>query len=305
MTPIIVSIGGGKGGVGKSTLAANIGALLAQEGNRVGFIDADLGGANLHLCVGVRRPRLSLADYLAGRVKELPAVAVETVIPNSWLISGAGDILGLANPKYAQKQKLLTNIRRLDADYLLVDLGAGSDANVTDFFSAFPYGVVVCDSLPTSIENAYAFLKNATLRGLSRLFGPRSDARRHLHRFADPRSESGFGSMGELLSYLEREAPGEARRAREWLAGRGTFLVINMVREREDVEAGRRFADIVKKYLNTNLFYLGYVVEDPRVRRSHKAMRPVVMTEGASVTRDCFRAITRNLCTLTKGKALG
>jgi flagellar biosynthesis protein FlhG len=291
--------------VGKSTLAANVGALLSAEGRRVVLVDADLGGANLHLCLGLRRPAHTLADYLSGREKELSTIAVETAIPNTWLISGASDILGLANPKYAQKQKLLTNIRRLNADYILVDLGAGSDTNVTDFFAAFPYGIVVCDSLPTSIENAYGFLKNAALRGLSRLAGPRSHLRHHLHRFADSRSEAGFGSMEEFLSFMSREAPEEARHAREWLASRGTFLVINMVREREDVEAGRRFADIVKKYLSMNLYYIGYIVQDQHIRTSLKMMRPVVTMKEAPATRECFRAITRNLCTLTKGNAPG
>ncbi|MBD3316994.1 MAG: P-loop NTPase [Chitinivibrionales bacterium] len=304
-SPVIVSIGGGKGGVGKSTLVANIGAILCSEGSRVGFIDADLGGANLHLCVGVRRPKFTLADYLGGRVKELSAVAVETMVPNSWLISGASDILGLANPKYAQKRKLLNNIGRLDADFILVDLGAGADTNVTDFFAAFPFGIVVSDSLPTSIENAYGFLKNATLRGLSRLFAPQSVFRHQLYRFADPGSKGGVNSVEELLSQVEREAPEETKRAREWLAGRGTFLVINMVREREDVEAGRKFADIVKKYLSINLFYIGYVIQDPKMRKSQKAMRPVVTMDDAAAARECFRAITRNLRTLTKGEAPG
>ena len=60
--PIIISIGGGKGGVGKSTITANIGTALSQKGFSIVFIDADLGGANLHLCLGVRRPRAGLQD---------------------------------------------------------------------------------------------------------------------------------------------------------------------------------------------------------------------------------------------------
>ena len=168
--PIIVSVGGGKGGVGKSTVTANIGTLLVRKNFSVGFIDADLGGANLHLCLGVRRPETGLQDYIRGNSKQLRDIAVSTKIPNSWLISGASDILELANPKFAQKQKIIRNLAKMDADFLFVDLGAGSDNNVTDFFAAFPFGVIVTDGLPTSVENAYGFLKNSILRGLSRLF---------------------------------------------------------------------------------------------------------------------------------------
>ena len=88
----------------------------------------------------------------------------------SWLISGASDILELANPNFAQKQKIINNLKKLDADYILVDLGAGSSFHVTDFFAAFPYGIIVTDGLPTSIENAYGYLKNGIIRGMVRLF---------------------------------------------------------------------------------------------------------------------------------------
>jgi flagellar biosynthesis protein FlhG len=79
--PIFVSIGGGKGGVGKSTVAAHLGAMLSKKGFSVGFIDADLGGANLHSFVGVKRPSLGLQDFLSGRGKSLEQVACKTAIP--------------------------------------------------------------------------------------------------------------------------------------------------------------------------------------------------------------------------------
>ena len=52
----IWSIGGGKGGIGKSLLAASLGWQLARLGKRVVLVDADLGGANLHTCLGLPGP---------------------------------------------------------------------------------------------------------------------------------------------------------------------------------------------------------------------------------------------------------
>jgi len=69
--PIIISVGGGKGGIGKSTITANIGASLTLKGYSVGYIDADLGGANLHLCLGVKRPYAGLQDYIRENLKNL------------------------------------------------------------------------------------------------------------------------------------------------------------------------------------------------------------------------------------------
>jgi flagellar biosynthesis protein FlhG len=300
--PVIISVGSGKGGVGKSSLTANVGALLAQKGYRVGFVDADLEGANLHLCLGVRRPALNLQDYLSGRVKDLADVAVDTVVPGTWLISGAGDILQLANPKFSQKQKIISNLRKLDADYILVDLGAGTDNNVVDFFTSFPFGIVISDVLPTSVENAYGFLKNAMVRGLMRLFPARKDILDQVRLFADSKGDGGFSSLDRFLEGFTPGWPLEARIMREWLASRKTFLVLNMVKNREDVEAGRRFSDIVKKYISVKLIYIGYVAYSDDIRASLRRLKPAVLNEASPVILRCFEAITSNIETLTRSK---
>jgi len=301
--PVIISVGSGKGGVGKSSLTANIGALLAGKGYRVGYVDADLEGANLHLCLGVKRPALNLQDFIAGRVRRLADVAVQTVVPGAWLISGASDILQLANPRFSQKQKIISNLVKLDADYLLVDLGAGTDNNVVDFFTSFPCGIVISDILPTSIENAYGFLKNAVVRALMRLFPGREDVHAQIRLFSDSKSAGGFSAMEGFLAACRATFPHEAGVMREWLASRRMFLVLNMVKHKDDVEAGRRFAEIVKKYLGLKLFYIGYLAYSDDIRRSLRNLTPAVLDDPSPVTRRCFEAITGNLEALTRGYA--
>jgi flagellar biosynthesis protein FlhG len=299
--PVIISVGSGKGGVGKSSLTANAGALLAEKGYKVGFLDADLEGANLHLCLGVRRPRLNLQDFLSGRVEDLSGIAVETVVPGSWLISGAGDILQLANPKYSQKQKIISNLRKMNADYILVDLGAGADNNVVDFFTAFPYGIVISDILPTSIENAYGFIKNAILRGLIRLFPGRQDIQQQILSFSDTKGEGGFSSLEEFLLCEEKTIPAEARTMREWLASRRIFLVLNMVKNKDDIETGKKFCEVVKKYISIKLIYIGYIAYSEDIRKSLKRMKPAVMDDDPTgVLRKCFESLTGNIEALTK-----
>ncbi|MEO1171999.1 MAG: P-loop NTPase, partial [Myxococcota bacterium] len=95
----IIAIGGGKGGIGKSMIAANIGVHFAQTGGSVVMVDADLGGANLHTCLGVGVPESTLTDFIARRVDNLAQVVSPTSIERLGLISGALDFLGAANPK--------------------------------------------------------------------------------------------------------------------------------------------------------------------------------------------------------------
>src|SRR5204863_3878543 len=87
----IIAVGGGKGGAGKSLLAANLGIFLSTLGKRVVLLDADLGGANLHTFVGVERPRVTLGDLFEKRVARVEDVVVETPIPGLGLVSGEGD----------------------------------------------------------------------------------------------------------------------------------------------------------------------------------------------------------------------
>ncbi|MBN1575285.1 MAG: P-loop NTPase [Chitinispirillaceae bacterium] len=300
--PVIISVGGGKGGVGKSTITANIGALLVRNHYSVGFIDADLGGANLHLCLGVRRPLTGLQDYITGKYKTLQEIIIPVTLQNSWLISGASDILELANPNFAQKQKIIRNLAKMEADFILVDLGAGSDNHVADFYAAFPCGIVVTDGLPTSIENAYGFLKNGILRGLVRLFPGDGEIRNSIRRFSDPQSGKAYATIGEMLEGLARKFPRAVKEMRMWLQQRRTFLVLNMVRDPDDVKVGERFAEMVKKYLSLNIYYIGYIVFSPDVRKSIKAMRPLVEYCGESRAAECFASVTHNLIALTKGR---
>ena len=124
--PRIWAIGGGKGGVGKSVIAANLAVAVAQSGARVALVDADLGGANLHTLLGISTPQRNLADFVARRVASLDRVMTPTSTENLWLVSGARALLEMANPNFGQKGKILRHICALDVDHVFLDLGAGS-----------------------------------------------------------------------------------------------------------------------------------------------------------------------------------
>ena len=108
----IWSIGGGKGGIGKSIFSLGLGITLAQMGKKIILIDADLGGANLHTLMGVRYPAFSLEDFILKRVERLEEIIIETQIEGIGLICGADDILGAANPKVRAKNTIIKSIGR-------------------------------------------------------------------------------------------------------------------------------------------------------------------------------------------------
>src|ERR1041385_2025392 len=88
MTPRVVAIGGGKGGVGKSLVAANVGIFLATLGKRVILVDGAFGAPNLHIFAGVPRPSRSLAEALSPSAPALSELAVATYVPGVRLVGG-------------------------------------------------------------------------------------------------------------------------------------------------------------------------------------------------------------------------
>ncbi|MBY0415081.1 MAG: P-loop NTPase, partial [Bdellovibrionales bacterium] len=162
----IWAIGGGKGGVGKSLVTANLAICLALMGHKVAAIDLDLGGANLHTCLGVPIPDKTLSDYLSKKVRTLTELLTPTAINNLFIISGAQDDLGIANLKQMHKAKLLNQFNELPVDYVLLDLGAGTTFNTIDFFIAADQGIITTLPEPTSIENSYRFIKTVYHRKL-------------------------------------------------------------------------------------------------------------------------------------------
>ena len=109
------SVGGGKGGIGKSLVTLGLGVALARLGKKIILIDGDLGGANLHTLMGVRYPHVTLEHFLTKKVARLEDTMIETAVEGISLICGADDLMGAANPTFSQKIRLLQQIEALPA----------------------------------------------------------------------------------------------------------------------------------------------------------------------------------------------
>jgi len=102
------SIGGGKGGIGKSLVTLGLGISLARLGKKVILIDGDLGGANLHTLMGVRYPHVSLEHFLTKKVARLEDTIIETAVEGIGLICGAENLLGSATSPTPKKSDCST-----------------------------------------------------------------------------------------------------------------------------------------------------------------------------------------------------
>jgi flagellar biosynthesis protein FlhG len=271
----IIAVGGGKGGIGKSLLSANLGIALAQRGARVVLVDADLGGANLHTCLGIAQPAVTLSDFVERRADRVGDVAVPTGVPGLSLVSGASDGLDAANPKHSQKAKLLRHLKALDVDYVVLDLGAGTSFNVLDFFLLADTGVVVMLPEPTSIENAYRFIKAAFFRKLQG-DAPGSDFAERVAAAIAPRDGRPARSPWDVVEELRPVDPAGAARLELTLGAFHPWIIINQARTRSDFDVGPTVASAWKKFFGLELGYLGCVSHDDAVWQSVRARRALL-----------------------------
>ncbi len=154
----VIAVTSGKGGVGKTNLSVNIGIALSQMGQRVVLMDADMGLANVDILLGVY-PKFNISHVLSGE-KTLSEIMIDgpaglRVIPGA---SGIQKMSELTTIEQASVIHAFSEIDQ-DIDVLIVDTAAGISASVVNFARACQeIIVVVCDE-PTSLTDAYAFIK--------------------------------------------------------------------------------------------------------------------------------------------------
>ena len=289
------AFGGGKGGIGKTFLAANLGATVALAGRRVVLADLDLGGGNLHTCLGVRTgSRVNLLDYLDHRVDELEKVAIETAIPGMRLILGALSHPGAAETTRGQRIEMLRQIRALQADVVILDLSAGTGRQTLDFFLAASVRFMVTTPEPTAIENMYQFLRAAYYRRLAHALSG-SPVREVLRAAMDQRNERGIRTPGDLLSEVEKIDSQEAARFKRVISEMRPRLIVNQVRDSDEVKLGFSLRGVCRKHLGVDLDYVGYVNFDDSVWRSVKDRQLLVQAFPQSDGAMYIRRIVKKL----------
>jgi len=295
----IIAVGGGKGGIGKSLLSANLGIALSRRGAKVVLVDADLGGANLHTCLGVPQPTVSLSDFVDRRVASVEALLVPTGVEGLSLVSGASDGLDAANPKHSQKVKLLRHLKTLDVDYVLLDLGAGTSFNVLDFFLVADTGIVVMLPEPTSIENAYRFIKAAFFRRLQAA-APEDDFAARVGAAMAPRDGTPARSPWDVVTELRATDPAAAIRLEHALGGFRPWIVINQARTRADFDVGPTVASAWKKFFGLELGFLGSVSHDDAVWQAVRSRKALMHAFPESAASNGVLRLAENLIALDR-----
>lgn len=292
--PRIVAIGGGKGGVGKSLVAANVGIFLATLGKRVILIDGSFGAPNLHIFAGVPRPARSLSEALAANGPALADLAVPTYVPGVKLIAGVYDPPWIAEPGPTFVRMICEQLRTLPADWVVVDLGPGLASPTLELFLEADISMVVAVPDPTSIELMHRFVKAAFLklldrRGLAHLVRSRTGEEK------PGELEGGAPSPLEIWLDAVEDGAAEVHELRDAILGYAPHLVINSARSKSDMELGRAVASVARRRLGVPIRYLGHLEYDEAVWASTRRRRPLLIEHPETRVAKCFERVARGL----------
>ncbi|MBQ3642983.1 MAG: P-loop NTPase [Candidatus Riflebacteria bacterium] len=153
-----ITVTSGKGGVGKTSLVANLAICLAQAGQRVIILDADLGLANIDVVFGIR-PKYNLMDVINGDM-DIDNIMVSGPY-GIQIIAGGSGVMELADLDNEKAERLFNQLRFLEdkTDFLLIDTGAGISKSVISFCQAADQVVVITTTEPTSLVDAFGIIK--------------------------------------------------------------------------------------------------------------------------------------------------
>jgi flagellar biosynthesis protein FlhG len=281
----IIPIASGKGGVGKSLLAANLGVAFAQAGQRVILADLDLGASNLHLVLGHQAPPTGIGAWLNDTRKDFSAVIADTDVRGLRFIPGDQEIPGTANLRPAQRKSLVKRLLALkdETDYLILDLGAGTHQSILDFFLLSGQGIVISAPAVTAVLNAYVFLKNTVFRMMYTVFDKGSPARAYLEQARKEGSGPRRLYIPRMLPEIKAQDPESYENFMTHLRHFHPKLIMNMIDDPKDADVAMKIRRSCEEYLDLKIEHLGVIYRDGIQDTALASRLPVLLYKPQSL----------------------
>lgn len=287
----IIPVAGGKGGIGKTFITANLALALARQGHSTIVADLDLGGSNLHTFLGLPNKYPGIGDHL----QESGSRLTEYLVPITGLpllfLPGDGRTPFLANITWHQKESIIKQLRKFQAEFLLLDLGAGTAFNTLDFFAMAGRGLLITTPEPPAVVSLLAFLKNFIFRVLEKETGKDFQLRERLHDLSRQTMQSESLSLERILVELSVLDPGVAARFNPLLAAFRPWILFNQGFHPEDLELAVQIREKLHMSLSLEADFLGFIFDDAVVREAVRSRQALLLEFPGSLVAGIFGKI--------------
>ena len=278
----IITLGGGKGGIGKSIMCTNLAVGMALSGQKVVLMDGDFGASNLHALLGISHPPYGFQDLFTNHRLDPESLLIETGIDNLKFISSAGDNPGSANIDPERVQTIISFLKQLKAHTVILDLGPGTSFNVLDFFNIHDQCIVMSTPEVTSVMKTFSFVRAALFRKISLHLRDAPELQRLVDHSHPSQADVETCTINILRENIEKVDGSQTEEVEKIIRSFKPEVIINRVRNKKDLQTGDNLISLVKKFLDVDLKYLGHIIESDQVRDSVEEMVPFLIKDPQS-----------------------
>lgn len=299
----IIAVGGGKGGVGKSFVSSSISIFLAQLGYETLAVDLDLGGANLHTSLGAPLSNKGINEFILNPDLDFRDLIQDTAWPKLKLISGSSDVTDIANVDELQRSRVMSAIFRYKSDFTVLDLSAGTHHSTIDFFLMAKHKIVVITPDPSSIENAYRFLKASFFRKLRR-YEHQLQLKSQIDELLANKSAHNIKNPSDLIQALVKREPVLGLKLKQILDGLNYQIVLNQGRTRQELDLGYSLSSVCSKYFGFPCEFLASLEYDNAVWQALRQRNHLLMANRQSHLYAQLMGLVRKLVKTQELKAV-
>jgi len=281
--PIIITIASGKGGVGKSCLAANLALWAAQNSLPTALFDADFATPNAHSFFGIRQPQSIWPFLVSPGASRTPLshYATKTADTRLSLYSFGQDIRSHQLISLQRLRKIIAALKQLPCKLIIIDCGAGASTSIAELLTQADFPLVCVEPTPTAFENAFGLIKFCRYRSLVKKTHRSPEARTHLIELAHSEPQQPPQSFHHVQQQL-------FKRFADLHAGSTTptdtkwYIVGNKMQASTHRKMLEKFCSVIAKHLCLSPEIAGYTPLDQSVVQAMQHYRCALAEQAQS-----------------------
>ena len=259
---VVVAVGGGKGGVGKTLFASALARRLAERGKNVAAIDADFARPSIVASPNGKEAGISMADFLTGFNHKSNSETEEHTNVN--VISGQ-DLYPDAAINGWRVDKFLKQVSKIKEQYIVLDLGPGTSPFTLDCFLYSNIGILVTSPDPLAERDCFHFAQSCLMQGLRNRSNKDPEVKKLL-RFLEKRNENDRVPLKQFLEKFNDGVHLVSSILEEVKAGLKTGIVVNMTNDIGDNVDGATLRTVFQDFLGLEVELWGQISFDRELR---------------------------------------